>query len=242
MNPHANGHAAPPWPEGPADHVAGLDLGQATDHTALAVLERRWAAVPGTGRRLPFLTVGHLVRWPLQTAYTAIAADLAALVRRPPLRVPSVAVDRTGVGAAVLEIIRQARPAARLVPVLITGGFQVTRDEDGVGWHIPKKDLVSTLTALLQSRRLRIAALPERALLTAELAAFRVRVTPSANETFEAWRERDHDDLVLAVAMAAWLASRPPPGNVVVGGHRPDLGPPPGSGWQRNLPSPYDSW
>lgn len=38
----------------------------------------------------------------------------------------------------------------------------------------------------------------------AELEAFRVKVTASANETFGAWRERDHDDLVLATALAAW--------------------------------------
>jgi hypothetical protein len=41
-----------------------------------------------------------------------------------------------------------------------------------------------------------------------ELLAFRVKVAASANETFEAWRERDHDDLVLAVAVAAWTGER----------------------------------
>jgi hypothetical protein len=35
---------------------------------------------------------------------------------------------------------------------------------------------------------------------------FRIKVTASANETFEAWRERDHDDLVLAAAIAVWCA------------------------------------
>jgi hypothetical protein len=34
-----------------------------------------------------------------------------------------------------------------------------------------------------------------------ELSLFRVKVTPSANETFVAWRERDHDDLALALAL-----------------------------------------
>jgi hypothetical protein len=41
-----------------------------------------------------------------------------------------------------------------------------------------------------------------------ELMNFRVKVAASANETFEAWRERDHDDLVLAVANAAWVGER----------------------------------
>ena len=40
---------------------------------------------------------------------------------------------------------------------------------------------------------------------------FRVKVTDAANETFGAWRERPHDDLVLAVAIAAWQAERPAP-------------------------------
>jgi hypothetical protein len=53
-------------------------------------------------------------------------------------------------------------------------------------------------------------ALREAKTLTKELQTFRVKVSlAKANESFEAWRERDHDDLVLAVAMAVWLAERP---------------------------------
>ena len=33
-----------------------------------------------------------------------------------------------------------------------------------------------------------------------------VKVTPAANEVFGAWREGQHDDLVLAVAIAVWQA------------------------------------
>jgi hypothetical protein len=47
--------------------------------------------------------------------------------------------------------------------------------------------------------------MPERELLIKEFLAFRVKITAAANETFEAWRERDHDDMVLAVALACWL-------------------------------------
>ncbi len=42
--------------------------------------------------------------------------------------------------------------------------------------------------------------LPLASVLAEELAAFRVKVTLAGNEQFEAWREKDHDDLVLAVA------------------------------------------
>jgi hypothetical protein len=37
-----------------------------------------------------------------------------------------------------------------------------------------------------------------------------VKITPALNETFEAWRERDHDDLVLSVGLASWLAENVP--------------------------------
>jgi hypothetical protein len=40
--------------------------------------------------------------------------------------------------------------------------------------------------------------------LLRELADFRVTITPKANETFGAGTHGGHDDLVVAVALAAW--------------------------------------
>ena len=75
-------------------------------------------------------------------------------------------------------------------------------------------------------RRLQVAPeLAEADTLVRELTTFEVRVTSSANETFGAWREGEHDDLVLAVAVAAWIAERQPPSvsfvPYAVGGDRP---------------------
>ncbi len=47
-------------------------------------------------------------------------------------------------------------------------------------------------------------------MLVRELENFRVKITAAANETFGAWREGQHDDLVIAVALACWLAEREP--------------------------------
>jgi hypothetical protein len=52
------------------------------------------------------------------------------------------------------------------------------------------------------------------AVLVRELENFRVKITGTANETFEAWREAQYDDLVLAAALACWLAERAPRGEV----------------------------
>jgi hypothetical protein len=46
--------------------------------------------------------------------------------------------------------------------------------------------------------------MPLAEVLSKEFLNFRVKITIAGNETFEAWRERDHDDLVFAVAFAAW--------------------------------------
>jgi hypothetical protein len=45
--------------------------------------------------------------------------------------------------------------------------------------------------------------------LRKELLNFKVKINIStAHDSYEAWREGDHDDLVLAVAMACWCRER----------------------------------
>ena len=75
---------------------------------------------------------------------------------------------------------------------------------------MPKLDLVGAITALLDSRRLAIpATIPEAKTLGQELRQFRARVTAAGHETMEAdWRNRAHDDLVLALAIAAFLGEQ----------------------------------
>jgi hypothetical protein len=60
---------------------------------------------------------------------------------------------------------------------------------------------------LLGERTLKIAdGVPFQDVLLRELGAFRVKVNrATGHDSYEAWRERDHDDLVLAVAFASWL-------------------------------------
>ena len=73
-----------------------------------------------------------------------------------------------------------------------------------------KRELVGMVSVLLEQRRLQIAdGLPEATILKAELGNFRLKMTAAGNETFSAWRDADHDDLVLAVALACWLGEQP---------------------------------
>jgi hypothetical protein len=112
-----------------------------------------------------------------------------------------------------VDLFRSVNLRANLQPVVITNGHEIGGG-DGGAYLVPKTELVSTVQLLLQGRRLRIApTLKEAKTLARELQTFKTqKVNLSATETFEAWRERDHDDLVLAVALAAWMAE-PPPGH-----------------------------
>ena len=190
-----------------SDFFIGLDLGQTSDPTAVAVLER-----PAVGRDDgPVYLLRHLQHYPLGTAYTTIVPKVIELCRHTATRGHvSLVVDQTGVGRPVVDMLRRHPQLPRLVPVTITGGQAASVGPDG-SRHVPKKDLVASVQLLLEGRRLKIAkGLPDAPILVRELLNFRVTITLAAHETFGAWRENEHDDLVLAVALAAWLAEREP--------------------------------
>ena len=51
--------------------------------------------------------------------------------------------------------------------------------------------------------------LPLAPVLMQELLAFRVKIDPlAAHDSYGAWREGAHDDIVLACAVACWYAER----------------------------------
>jgi hypothetical protein len=153
------------------------------------------------------LAVRHLERFELGTKYTDVVERVAALVRSDPLRrMPAVLlVDKTGVGASVLDSFTHAGIGA--VAITLHGGSNVGRDPQRAGFRVPKRDLVTVTQVLLQNGRLKVAAtLPEAATLREELLKFRVKINPhTAHDSYEHWREGDHDDLVLAVSMGAWF-------------------------------------
>jgi hypothetical protein len=188
--------------------VAGLDLGQAQEFTALAVLECPRTADPRSDEEaVHSYAVRHLERFPLGTPYTAIAGRVEGLFAGSPLRQSTLAVDATAVGKPVIDLFR-SDVRAHLVPVTITGGHQALRDGNG-GWLVPKKELVSALQVLLQARWLQVAtSLPEADTLVQELSTFQIKVSVSADEALLDWRQRPHDDLMLSVTGAAWIGER----------------------------------
>ena len=168
--------------------IVGADIGQARDPTALAVIE----AVAEE------IQVRHLERLPLATPYPDVVGHIVEMVQKLPGA--ELVVDATGVGRPVVDQLRKAGLSP--IAVTITAGKAVTF-EDGF-WHVPKLVLVRALVVPFESDRLRIAnQLTYATALRDELQAFTRKVTGAGRDAYGATAGA-HDDLVIAVALAAW--------------------------------------
>lgn len=184
-------------------YFLGLDLGQAADYTALVITER----IPADPK--PLYHLRHIQRLPLGTPYPNIVEQVQAVTQMPLLQhEAALAIDATGVGAPVVDMFVSARLACPLVAVHIHGGDTVTHE--GRHYRVPKRNLVAVVQVLLQGGRLKIAeGLPETKTLVRELLGFKVKIDPqTAHDSYAAWRENIHDDLVLATALSLWAAER----------------------------------
>src|SRR4051794_18652575 len=87
-------------------YFVGLDLGQAQDYSALAVLERPEIdlSMPRTARR-PAYALRHLQRFVLGTPYPEVAAAVCELLRWPLFAECVLVVDQTGVGRPVVDML-----------------------------------------------------------------------------------------------------------------------------------------
>ncbi len=202
-------------------YVVGIDLGQASDYTAICVLERlppqmvteKQPVKMGpdtfmktvTVEKPPHLHCRQLARVDLGTKYPEIVRKAKAMLATPQLEGATLVVDGTGVGRAVIDMFREA--GLRPLAVHITSGATVHFDKGY--WYVPKKDLVAAAQVPLQDRRLVFTNASQwNDALTREMQAFKIKITESANDTYGAWREGENDDLIFAVMLAAWAAQR----------------------------------
>lgn len=205
-----------------AFHI-GIDLARESDYSAASVIEKKTLI---DGRNRPILTEYNVImlkRWLRKTPYPAIVNDIANRLNAEPFtrfqdnrrghtnsyQMPVfLAVDRTGIGTAVLDLIKEnnfIENRCELRPIHISGGFRQHEHRDFNS--IPKSDLIQNLVvAFQQKENLKIAAtLPEAANLVIELENFEMSATRLGNDVFGA-RSGKHDDLVLSLALALWSA------------------------------------
>lgn len=104
--------------------------------------------------------------------------------------------DATGVGQPVVDLFRQSKPLAKLMPVILTAGSKPS--DDGRTWRVPRNDLLVGLE---------IEGLPEAQALLHEMRNLRKAITQSGEDVIRPERTSIHDDLVFATALANWLAT-----------------------------------
>ena len=111
-------------------YFAGLDLGQRQDPTALAVVEwteyaGAWDAAAFEHRKKTSLSLRYLERIQLGTPYPEVVYRVGCMMRSRQLaggESRHLVVDGTGVGPAVVDLLRQEDLQSKLWAVTITGG------------------------------------------------------------------------------------------------------------------------
>lgn len=178
----------------------GLDLGQASDYTALSVLEQEWNIQNRRYEyRLRYLDRVRGMPYPEIVTKVSNMMQSGKLMAVEP---PRLIVDKTGVGAPVCDLFR----TGPIKPVEITITSGQTPSVVPRGFHVPKRDLVFALLSIFQRGVFTAAENMQLAgTLKTELQNFKVKIDPkTAHDSYESWREGAHDDLVLSVSMAAW--------------------------------------
>jgi hypothetical protein len=211
--------------------IVAVDLGCAVDHTAIAVMRHVVEPLDSfktkrarNGAYSHTITqdaatryeVPHLERLPLGVSYPNVVEHIAELLARDPIASvnPDLIIDYTGVGAPVCDLLDQR--GLNPIKICITSGD----GQSNVGnnrWNVSKAFLISGLDAVLNTGELHFAAeLLEAGALKNELANFNRSVSSTSRVTYAA-RTGQHDDLVLAIALAVWRARGNGPGVVHCG-------------------------
>jgi hypothetical protein len=184
-------------------YVLGLDVGITTDPSALCLLEFAPFTEPTV-----YLVRG-LHRYPLGTHPTALPALLEPRLTDDRIagRV-RVAIDATGIGAAVAQLFRERLPGIDVYAINIIGGATGSCSEKNL--NVPKQDLVATTSVILAEGCVRIAGeMRERDSLNDELTAYQQVTSDHGHRTYNA-PHGEHDDLVIALSLALWLAENRP--------------------------------
>jgi hypothetical protein len=184
-------------------YILAVDLGQTNDPTAVILLRR------AGGGRLDCLGIERL---PLGMSYPAQVNQIIARTKQPEIFGQCIlAVDATGVGAPVVDLLRPRVRSTRFYAVTITSGDKVNKELGN--WRIPKRDLIGAAQLALQQRRVKLpTALADAKTLAEELLAYKVTIAANGHDTYaNDWRQAPHDDLVLALAIGVYVADHTKP-------------------------------
>jgi len=188
----------------------GLDLGKQRDHSAIAVVERVETPQLHLAPALyGGLAVRYVERLALGTSYPAVVERVRRIVGMRELAgACCLAVDATGLGGPVVEMLRSAGLGCEVAAVTITGGERET-ELAGDAWNVPKRDLITGLQVLLERGELRIAGnLKGVGVLVRELMDVRLTAREGGGVRMGADGAGEHDDMAIALALGCWRASK----------------------------------
>ena len=197
----------------------GVDLGQTRDHTAIAVVERPLDMIRALSKERHVRSVRRV---PLGTPYPQVVDLIRRTVQHPKLwRQCRLAVDATGIGAPVVDMMRGAAANGQwgcdVSAVVITAGERASKQ--GNRWSVPKRDLLAGVQMLLERGEMRIAKeMKNLGTLMTELQDMERWESGSGKVRMGAEGAGQHDDLVIALALACWRA-----GWKDIGGHEGPL-------------------
>jgi phage FluMu gp28-like protein len=199
-------------------YVAGLDVAQQHDWTALAVLE-----VLKDEIRLVALD-----RW--QKLYPDTLEELGVIFSDEILaRRTILATDATGPGLSLYEDMLRDEALLRCVgkdritPVVITPGQQ--EDRDGKFRKVPKHLLITRLQSAIRRHQIRVPRkLPLYNILESEIEGYELKLREGSKHVTFSNNPRDggpeHDDTILALAIAHWRVHYKPKGTTKLRVHR----------------------
>ena len=198
------------WPGSdlPQDIFVGVDLGQAHDYTAIVVVEGC--------QYHDFYRVVSLERM-RHVDYPIIVKRVEDIVNSYVRTGENthLIVDKTGVGAPVVDLMftKNLNP----VGISISGEGKpictfLNQWKSRQSWTCPKRDLVHNLLLQAQLGKFRVLdTLPLAQVLLDEMLNFKIKIDiKTGHDSYGTWREGEHDDLVLAVALALWWAENRP--------------------------------
>jgi len=245
------------------EYAVLVDLAKKRDFTAIMVMKDSPQIAIGSellgqpNRVLHYYDIMYLnQRQGMQ--YHDIVKETRDLMQRAALAENAeLIVDGTGVGEAVVEIMREQ--GLRPIPIITTGSGRareiyadVSEVFRGYSWgdratklntrilkeiHVPKSDLVAAGQLLVQQERVRVSSkLKWAEEAQKQFKSFRGKINErTKHKVYEAETEEEHDDIVICFLLGAWWFVK----------HRPQQEIP-----ERELPDneekqewdPYDFW
>jgi len=199
--------------------LIAVDPGKRSDPTGIVVCERvrstspesqpvhTWPTPFKVPRSSTTFVVREIGRLALGTSHREGALKIAyachdARVLDPDGRL-SFVLDCTGIGEALADMLEGYLPSSvTAIRCWFTGTERL--EKRGREWHVGKPWMLSRLTSLLESGRVRLPTTPQAQALTEELRDYQFSITASGNMVSGA-RTGAHDDLVTALGLACLM-------------------------------------